>query len=315
MQIISKAPLRVSLFGGGSDLPEYFNKNGGIVISMAINLRSKIEFFTGEDKWGQRSADFPFNANPDLYYSILNSMGVGGRHRACSTSSCDGIIGAGLGSSASFSVALISAIKKSKGERIDRNEVAELAWQAEKEIGRTSGKQDQYAAAYGGFNVILFGKKIDVLSYDKQVTDHVLSYMNLFYIGGTRDSSELQKTIEHPTADQLVSLEKIKDSAIIAQKAILDGKMDIVAKLLNFSWDIKKQLNKNVSNKKIDKIYDYAKKNGAMAGKLCGAGGAGYMLFLVSPEKQKDFLKKMKKKNLYPTDFSCSWDGLDVKII
>lgn len=315
MHIVSKAPLRISLAGGGTDLPNYYEKYGGIVISMAINLRSKVEFFTKEDKWGQRSADFPFNANPDLYYSILNSMGVGGRHRACSTTSCDGIIGAGLGSSASFSVALISAIKKSKRERIDRNEVAELAWQAEKEIGRISGKQDQYAAAYGGFNVILFGKKIDVLPYDKQVTDHVLSYMNLFYIGGTRDSSDLQKNIQNPTEEQLVYLEKIKDSAIIAQKAILDGKMDIVAKLLNFSWDLKKQLNPKVSNKKIDKIYDYAKKNGAMAGKICGAGSCGYLIFLVSPERQDDFLKAMKKKNLHATDFSVSYDGLDVKIV
>ncbi len=317
MRIISQSPARISLFGGGSDLPSYYEKNGGVVISMAINLRTNIEFYTKDDIFQNPGTHFPYNANPDLYYSILNSMGIGGGHLSASRSSFDGVIGAGLGSSASFSVALISAINKTRGERLDRREIAELAWQAEQRIGRITGKQDQYASAFGGFNVILFrkDKKIEILPYGRSIADHMLSYMNLFYIGGTRESTKLQKSLIKPTLEQLSLLDDIKDSAFIAQKAILEGKMEIVGKLMNYSWEAKKKLNPNISTGKIDFIYEYARENGAMGGKICGAGSCGYFLFLVSPEKRSKFNEAMAKKNLEPTDFSYDWQGLDARIL
>jgi D-glycero-alpha-D-manno-heptose-7-phosphate kinase len=318
MHILSEAPSRISLFGGSSDLPDYYYDHGGVVISLAINLRTQIHFYQGEDSWDNPGTKFPHGANPDLYYSILTRMGVGGRHAATSRSSFDGVIGAGLGSSASFSVALIAAIKKAKGEKIDRRVVAELAWDAEQKIGRTGGKQDQYAAAYGGANVIIFpphGEKIDIIGYEREPIEDLIGSLVLFYIGGTRESSSLQQKLRKPTKEQIAGIDSIKDIAMVAHKAMLRGNITALGELLHESWLAKRQLNSKISSSKIDDIYAYGRQQGALGGKICGAGGCGYMLFIVPKEKRAAFVDKMRIKHLEETDFSVNWDGVQTRII
>lgn len=318
MKIIATAPSRLSLYGGGSDLPSYYDTYGGVVISLAINLRSQVTLYRGSDSWNNPGTHFPQGCNPDLYYAILKSQGLGGMHAATSHSRFDGVIGAGLGSSASFAVALITGAKKAKGEKIDRREIAELAWEAEQDLGRIGGKQDQYAASYGGGNLILFypaNEKIKVISYDRKTLDKLIGSLVLFYTGGRRESSTLQKKLMRQTPQQLASLDKMKQFAFSAHKAILQSDIVKLGELLHASWEEKKKLNPKITSSKIDDIYSFARKHGALGGKLCGAGNCGYMVFIVPEGKRAQFVEKMKEKNLEETDFSISYDGLEARIV
>ena len=317
MIVQASAPSRISIMGGGTDLFNYSSEFGGLVISMAINLRTHISFYREMDSIGHPGIKVPHNADPELYYSILNSMNMGGMHKSSGESTYDGVIGAGLGSSASFCVALIAAIKKSRGEEINRSEIAELAFLAEHKIGKVGGKQDQYAAAHGGTNLILFTKKgkVEIFPYERNVIDNLLSYMVLYYTGGTRESSDMQQILQNLTIGQIHYLNKIKEHAYLANKYLLQGNIQAVGELLHYSWAEKKKLNKHISNVKINDIYDQGLKAGAIGGKLCGAGGCGYMVFMVDPVKREKFIDSMLKKNLEPIDFSCSYDGIDVRYL
>ncbi len=228
-------------------------------------------------------------------------------------STFDGEIQAGLGSSGSFAVALIAALKREKGERIDKQKLINEAWEAESLVGKRGGVQDQYAATYGGFNIFYFKKgKTDIYAYDKSIGDHISEYLVLYYIGDKRKSEKVQmKTM---TKDRIKHLNQIKDIALMAQRAILEGRTDMIGKLLHASWEEKK-LSNNVTSDKIDHLYDKGRKNGALGGKLCGAGAGGYMVFWVDPTKQKEFKKKMKKEGLEPTDFEISYDGVSTRIL
>src|SRR3990167_6114285 len=189
MLIIAKSPSRISLFGGGTDLISYSSRFGGITISMSINLYSSVKLYTGDDIFKLGGSVFPNGVDPSLAYSILTNAGIGSGHHSKIETSYDGVIGAGLGSSASFSVALLAAIKRSKGERIeDRTKLANDAWMEENKMGWYGGRQDQVAASYGGLNVITFGKNIELTGFNRMIGDNLLQYLHLFYTGGKRDS-------------------------------------------------------------------------------------------------------------------------------
>ncbi len=313
MIIKSSAPSRISLFGGGSDLPDYYLRYGGVVISMAINLRTEVTLTTEDDLWTNAYTKLPFGADPQLCYAILNSYQKGSMHFSRVQSSFDGSIGAGLGSSASFAVALIAALKREHSERIVKQKLINEAWEAESLIGKRGGVQDQYASVYGGFNIFYFKKgKTDIFAYDRTIGDHISDYLVLYYTGGHRDSGKIQ--MKKMTKERIKHLNQIKEIALMAQHAILEGRTDMIGKLLHASWEEKK-LSNPVSNPYIDGLYNKGRKNGALGGKLCGAGGSGYMIFWVDPTKQTDFKEKMKKEGLEPIDFSIDYQGLDTRIL
>ncbi len=313
MIIKSSAPSRISLFGGSTDLPDYFLKYGGIVISMAINLRTEVTLTTEDDLWTNAYTKLPYKADPQLCYSILNNYQLGSMHFSRVQSTFDGEVKAGLGSSASFAIALIAALKRTRNERIDKQKLITEAWEAERLIGKKGGIQDQYAAAYGGFNIFNFKrKKTDIFAFDNTIGDHISEYLILYYTGGHRDSGKIQ--IKRMTTDKIKHLNQIKDIALLAQRAIIDGRTDLIGKLLHATWEEKK-LSNNVSNDNIDRLYDIGRQNGALGGKLCGAGGSGYMIFWVDPNKQQEFKKQMSKEGLEPIDFSIDYQGLDTRIL
>ena len=314
MIVQTQAPARISLYGGGTDIPSYSQRFGGIVISLAINLYQHVTLYTEDDLFSIATNTFPYNVDPSFAYSILNHFGIGSFHHSQIGTSFDGVTGAGLGSSASFAVALIAAIRKSKGESLEnRTKLALEAWMEENKMGWYGGKQDQVASAHGGFNIITFGKSIEVSSFDRMVGDHVTSYLHLFYTGGKRDSYKIQKKLEKLSPNKIKYLNQIKDIAIIAQQAIFEGRMELAGKLLHASWEAKKGL--GVSSEKIDKIYEKGREAGAIGGKLLGAGESGYFVFWVSPQKKKKFLEEMKKINLERVDFEISYNGVETRIL
>lgn len=311
MIISSRTPARISLFGGGSDLDSYSTKYGGLVISMAINLYQELKLYTGEESWS-RVTKFPAGVSNDLAFSITKNYGLGSFHHCVMKSAFNGVVGAGLGSSGAFGVGLIAAIRKSKGIPMDRNYLAQAAWVEESRLW-TTGKQDQYAAAFGGFNVLIFGKQTEVISYPREKGDKIAEYLHLFYTGGSRKSAKLQKKYETLTAQKLMYLDQIKTIAQMALQAIRAENMELIGKLLHASWEIKREM--GASTERIDSIYNYARNHGALGGKLLGAGEAGYMVFFVKPEERREFLTAMTEKGHESIDFAICYNGVQTRIL
>lgn len=314
MKILAQAPSRVSLFGGGTDIPSYYSLHGGQVISMAINLRTHLKIFVGEDLFGHNGNSFPYNADPKLFHAIFTKYGLGSMHHVGIRSEFDGLIRSGLGSSASASVALIGGLYRHVGKKLDRAKIAEEAWDIEvNSLGWYGGKQDQYAASYGGMNLIEFGDKVKVTPFDREAAERIAFSMVLFHIGGTRDSKDIQKGFKQLTRLQMNTLHQIKRSVITAKNHIEFNYIKGFGQLMNEVWELKKKSNKGVSNSEIDSIYEYAMQCGALGGKILGAGQAGYMLFIT--EDRNKFIKKMAKRDLYDVDFSIDYNGVETRII
>lgn len=278
MKVIATAPSRISLAGGGSDTAPYCEEYGGAVISLAINLR---QHYSCEDKYIEMDT-------PE--YCVF-----------------DGVIGAGLGSSAAYYV-----VKAAVYLQTDKDSIAQAAWFEEVVKGKKyGGKQDQWASAYGGFNFMLFSKDVEVFPFAKSTAEKLMPSLALFYTGGTRDSSKLQNKFKHPTRKQIKALNKGKMLAYEMAKYIKRDDIESTGELLDEVWQYKKESN-TVTTPKIDAIYKKAKKLGAWGGKLLGAGGCGYMVFMVSPERRKRLIKDLGVQHI---DFSPCFNGVEVRQI
>ena len=287
MKIFAQSPSRISLFGGGTDLPSYHN---GIVINLAINLRSEVLLDT--EDYECHANKLPPNANIDLYYSILQSFELNFPFLTFKTTS-DAHVGKGLGTSGSAGVALIKAIDKFKGLEMTREEIAEKAFEIERTLWNT-GRQDVYASAYGGMNVFLFGDKVEVHPINRDIAENIKKHLFLYYIEGERK----------PQAKSLSNLDAIKEIALKANTNLENPEM--LGYFLDQSWQEKKKSNSNVSNPKIDKIYNKVMEKRAWGFKLCGSGGAGYCIVMA---------EKKPKLNLQEVDYDLDFTGVEARIL
>lgn len=316
MIIYSTAPSRISLLGGGSDLDSYAKLYGGKVLSMAINLRTHVTLKTNDDIWGETKHHYPPNCDPKLLYAILDKYGMNGLHHARVMSSFDGEIGAGLGSSASFAVAMIAALRRYQKLSMDKNIIAQEAANMEIDtMGWYGGRQDQYASTYGGCNLILFNKEVKVTQLERSVCEKLQEWMVLIYLGGKRDSYKIQKKLEKLTKKQKQTMDAIKAYVIGGIVALHAGNMELFADILDCTWQLKKEFNPQKGNENADDIYEVAKRNGAIGGKLLGAGGGGYFICMVDPIWRKQFISCMADHGIEETDFNISWDGVSTRII
>lgn len=225
----------------------------------------------------------------------------------------DGEITGGIGSSASAAVALLGALHKLTGKEINPKEIAEEAWDIEvNNCGLFGGKQDQYAAAFGGVNVFEFGKEVKVNSLMPSFIEPIKDSILLFHTGSNRKSSNIQEGLKKLSKAQIFHLDQIKNLTIEAIKVIGSGDIKKFGELLSLSWEYKKKSNKGVSTDKVDKLFDKAKELGAYGGKLCGSGGGGYCIFIVEPSRQEEFKKNIGIKWV---DYQISYDGLSTRII
>jgi D-glycero-alpha-D-manno-heptose-7-phosphate kinase len=297
--IISRTPFRISFFGGGTDYPDWYLKNGGAVLSTTFDKHCYITC---------RVLPPFFDHNYRIAYSIVeNTKTISDiKHPAVRAVleemkfehgleihvDADLPARSGLGSSSSFIVGLLNSLYALKGRRLSREFLAREAIRIEQEvIGESVGSQDQTAAAYGGFNVINFQRdgslKVEpvILSADRKKV--LNSHLMLFFTGFSRIASEIAKdqiaNIESK-ADQLNKMRSMVDEAL----GILSNDSDIrlFGELLHTAWICKQSLSDKVSNSQINNIYEISRKAGAIGGKLLGAGGGGFMLLFVEPEKQ-----------------------------
>lgn len=325
---LGMAPVRISFAGGGTDMPEYYERFGGNVVSTSITKFTYVIINPRHDNLVQAfSSDFESHHKLTSYEKLVSKHGMElavavikylkYRDGANFLISSDVPPGSGLGASSTLAVNLVKTISTLKGEDRSKENIAETAFHIGRNILKWPiGKQDEYISAFGGFNFIKFSKnKVDVIPIKMTRGSLVELQKNLllFFIGDTRRSNTILSTqiqrIKENQKDTLDSLSYVTQLAETMYKSLKKSDITTFAQLLHKGWIAKKKFTKNVTTDRIDKIYDLALKSGAIAGKLTGAGGGGHMLLYCEQPKQKKLLEKMENFGLKHIKFGFQTEG------
>jgi D-glycero-alpha-D-manno-heptose-7-phosphate kinase len=319
--IRARAPLRLGLAGGGTDVSPFSDDHGGYVLNATIDLYAQaiIEprddgrvILLAEDR--EESVEFPnSDALPDdeplrlhkgIYRRVVRQFNGGRPLSLKLTTYADAPAGSGLGTSSTMVVCILQAYSEWLQLGLGEYEIAHLAFEIERlELNLAGGKQDQYAAAFGGFNFIEFGADDKVLVNPLRVKDWLISELEastvLYYTGQSRESAHIiQEQIDNTRSGKTSSVEAmmaLKQEALAMKEAILRCDLPRYAQILGRSWTAKKKMAQGISNPQIDAVYDAAMAAGAMAGKISGAGGGGFMMFFVPPERRMKVLRELSK--------------------
>ena len=321
MIIRSKAPLRLGLAGGGSDVSPYSDIYGGLVLNATINLYAYCTIDETDD--GKISIDsydagcrlqfplgpeLPVDGQADLikgvYNRVVRDFGISPRAFRITTWN-DAPAGSGLGTSSTMVVCILKAFVEWYSLPLGDYEIARLAYEIErKDLGLSGGKQDQYAAAFGGFNFIEFlpddSVIVNPLKVKRWITDELESSLLLYFTGKSRSSAriidEQRRNTSSGNAEAIEAMHLIKQSAREMKAALLKGDMREFAEIMGRSWENKKKMARGITTENIQHAFDVATAAGAVAGKVSGAGGGGFIMFFVRPEKKKaveDALKQL----------------------
>lgn len=314
--IITKTPFRMSFFGGGTDLPEFFNEHGGSVISTSfdkycyVNVRHLPRFFDYKTELAYSNMERVKNVEEIEHPAIREAMKYLDMHEIRLTYEADLPARSGLGTSSSFAVGMLSAFYALKGKYADKKKLANEAIHLERVLcNEAGGWQDQIAAAYGGLNRIDFKDNRYhvnpiIISTDrkKQLNDNLL----LFFTGFTHFSAEVHAANdkEDKTKQKLEMLQLVD----VAENILTDKQSDLdeFGRLLDHTWKLKRQTGAKVSTDSIDGLYKRGIEAGALGGKLLGAGGGGFLLFYVTPDKRENVLRAMSDLMHVPFEFENS---------
>ncbi|MEM2963185.1 MAG: hypothetical protein QXW70_00610 [Candidatus Anstonellales archaeon] len=320
--IISTAPLRISLGGGGTDLRSYYSKFGGFVLSAAINKYVYLlvhNRFDGMIKASYAKMEIVDSPNKIEHPIIREALKMTGINNSIEIFSMADIpANSGLGSSSSYTVALLNGLYAFRKKELTPEELAEKACKLEIDIlGQPIGKQDQYIAAFGSLCSFEFlpdeSVKIQRLNISTSTLEELEKNLCLFYTGIQRTSTDILSEQNSQTAKNdpkvLANLHEIKNIGYALRDSILSGDLDFVGRALALNWEKKRNLSTKISNDRIDKWYDIAISAGAMGGKLLGAGGGGFLLFYCHQQKQPSLKKRMRAAGLREVKFSFSRIG------
>jgi D-glycero-alpha-D-manno-heptose-7-phosphate kinase len=327
--IISKTPYRISFFGGGSDYPDWYNKesNYGEVISTTINRHLYIScrvlppFFNHKFRICYSKVEKTKSINKIKHKVVRNALNLYKVKEGLEIH-YDGDMPSrsGVGSSSSFVVGLLNILNFYNNKNLSKKDLAALSINFEHKILKESvGSQDQIAVTYGGFNIIKIKKNsfkvknlnnVNNNSYFSKINENLI----LIYTGQTRISENIAKTFtEQLTNIKEKNILRILDHVQLAKKIIKNKSLDDFGLLLNETWKEKRQLSSSISNYLIDKLYNLALQNGALGGKILGAGGGGFLLFYVPQNKQINFLLKFKNYVNVPFRFSNNGSEIILK--
>lgn len=313
--IISKTPFRISFVGGGSDMEAFYARSKGAVLSTSINKYMYIsshQFFEKDKIRTKYSRTETVDKLADLQHPILKEAlqqhGITGGLEISSIADLPS--GTGMGSSSSFTVGVLHNLAAVQNTLVSKEDLAQGACHIEiDKLGEPIGKQDQYAAAYGGLNVIEFHGNGQVsvlplyLSEERyqQLQDHLC----LYYIGNQRSASsilaEQKKNVS--AEDKHAALRQMVDLVYELRTVLMSGDLNDFGRLLHENWLLKQKLASGISNPMIGELYEAALQNGALGGKLLGAGGGGFMLFFCPPAKQKQLDHALQKVRRFPFQF------------
>lgn len=319
MIIRSKAPLRLGLAGGGSDVSPYSDIYGGLVLNATINLYAYCTIEECDD--GQihidsydaacnqsfpLSEELPIDGRADLvkgvYNRVVKDFGMQPRSFRITTWN-DAPAGSGLGTSSTMVVCILKAFVEWLSLPLGDYEIARLAFEIERrDLGLSGGKQDQYAAAFGGFNFIEFLTDdrviVNPLKVKRWITDELESSLLLYFTGKSRSSAriidEQRRNTSSGNAEAIEAMHKIKQSALDMKAAVLKGDMKEFARIIGSSWENKKKMAAGITNDNIQHAFDVAMAAGASAGKVSGAGGGGFIMFFVDPARKKSVEEALK---------------------
>lgn len=327
--IRGKAPLRVSFGGGGTDVAPFCEECGGAIIGSTINKYAYCSIIPRDtDEITVHSLDFDmtvkynakdtyqYDGNLDLVKAALNAFDI---NQGCDVYlQCDAPAGSGLGTSSTVMVALLSAMAKWKGVSLDTYELADLAYQVEREeLGISGGYQDQYAATFGGFNFIEFHGRNNVvvnpLRIKKEVINELQYNLLLCYTGKIHVSANVIKDqVENYTnrnVDAIAAMSEVKAFAYGMKDELLKGNLHSFGKLLDYGWQSKKRMSNKITSPQIDELYEEAKKAGALGGKLLGAGGGGFLLMYCPYNVKHKVAERMEKVGGQLTDWNFELRG------
>lgn len=318
--VITQTPLRVSLFGGGTDFREFYLKQGGVVLSLGID---KYVYVIVKERFDDKIyinyskkeiVDFVDEIKHDLVREAMKKAGITSGVEVTTLADVPSE-GSGLGSSSSITVGLLNAFYAYQGEQATLDMLAREACEIEIDIiGKPIGVQDQYIAAYGNMRFIEFQKNgqinVGKLNMSEEQKRRLVSNLMLFYTGKTRSSSCVLTEQRNNIASRSDVLRRLKDMAYEAKKHVTNCSIDEIGHLLNKSWVEKKRLATNITTAEIDEIYERAVRNGAIGGKIAGAGSGGFMLLYCPMGKQNAVREAMKDLRELP--FILSRNGSKV---
>jgi len=334
MIIRSKAPLRLGLAGGGSDVSPYSDIYGGLILNATINLYAYCTIEETHDglitinsydadchKEHLTTTHLDIDGEASLikgvYNRVVSDYQLGPQSFKITTYN-DAPAGSGLGTSSTMVVCILKAFVEWKSLPLGDYEIAKLAYEIErKDLQLSGGKQDQYAAAFGGFNYMEFLKNdiviVNPLKIKRWIIDELEASMLLYFTGRSRSSAaiinEQQRNTQEKNNKAIEAMHRIKQSAIDTKLALLKGDIDAFANILQDAWENKKKMANNITNPIIQQAMDVAIQAGAKAGKVSGAGGGGFIMFVVEPTRKKEVEEALKQLDGFVMPFNFSDGG------
>lgn len=319
--IRARAPLRLGLAGGGTDVAPYCDLYGGHVLNATIDryayaviktLDEPVVRFLATDQQTETvesiSVPLALNGKLDLHKAVYNEMIQvynGGEAIPLELSTfCDAPAGSGLGSSSTLVVVMIRAFTELLNLPLDDYTIAHLAYKIERvDCGLQGGRQDQYSATFGGFNFMEFYADDRAVINPLRIKNWILCELEaslvLFYTGVSRESAKIiadqSRNVESGLVNEMEAMHGIKREALIMKECLLRGDFGGIVDSMRDGWENKKRSAKTVSNSNIEEIYNAAIAAGALAGKVSGAGGGGFMMFFVPPDKRMDVVRTLNR--------------------
>ena len=331
--LIVRSPVRISFAGGGTDLPAYYHRFGGAVLSVAINkyfytilgkrtdghvqvISSDLRVF---ENWHDIAATNVAGSGIEIPLAVLKDL-------ACDISvdlflASEIPPGTGLGSSASVCVNILKTLTSYLRRPLSKYELAERAFHiARDQLGRHVGKQDEYAAAFGGLNFITFGldgtTQVEPLDLEAEVVSGLQGNLMLFFTGSAHHSwtilEEQEESASSNKGTTVEALHEVRQLAHLIREALLKGNLETFGALLDQAWQAKKRVSNRISNSRIDQLYETARRYGASGGKITGAGGGGFLLLYCEQAYQEAVQAAMVAEGVQQMAFAFDWQGAQV---
>jgi D-glycero-alpha-D-manno-heptose-7-phosphate kinase len=313
--IITQTPFRMSFFGGGTDMENFFKEYGGAVISTTfdkycyVTVRHLPPFFSYSTELAYSKMERVTKIDDIQHPAIRNAMKMLDMHEIRLTYEADLPARSGLGTSSSFAVGMLNAFYALKGKYADKKKLADEAIYLERVLcNEAGGWQDQIAASFGGFNRINFnadGYEVLPIIISPERKKQLNYNLMMFFTGFTRFSSDIQKANAGTSSDKIARLKEMLSLVDVAEKILTDKHSDLdeFGRLLDHTWKLKRGTGAAISTDNIDSLYKRGIEAGAIGGKLLGAGGGGFLVFYVQPEYQESVRKAMSNLMYIPFRF------------
>jgi len=331
--LIGRSPVRISLGGGGTDLPSYYEQFGGAVLSTAINkyfytivgkrTDGRIQVISSDlrlfGNWSDLAALPAQDGGLEIPLAVLKDLGA--NFAADMFLASEIPPGTGLGSSASVCVNLLKVLTTYLRSPLSKYELAERAYRITRcGLGRHVGKQDEYAAAFGGLNYIRFNPDgstlVEPLHLDAGVLSHLQSNLMLFFTGAAHHSWDIladqEKSARESSGSTIEALHRVKEAAATMKEALRCGDLEHFGHLLHDAWQAKKRISPHISNQHIDRLYEIAREHGVLGGKITGAGGGGFLLLYCEPSCQQGVRSAMEREGVQEMAFAFDAQGAQV---